>query len=439
MKRQRQQQEERASVGRTPTIVGNDCYDEIMNESCEGNISVHNSWLVVGDQIIDEKSTTCLSDEIKSLSQQLLQVKRRLWPAAEDCANAWKSTPQDEFWNARAAANPMEPLGEARHGGLNKMFINRSAIKLANLDAILDFQLTAASATSDFLFVDLCGAPGGFSEYLMKRCQSNGQHATCRGYAMSLVGGNEHGTGAFWRLRNQCYNNGIFHCNYLISNGSDGTGDIYKWDNLIHLQKEMELDMQTAGIVPRKVDLVVADGGFDAQRDSECQEEIAQKLILCECAAGLYLLHVGGSMIVKLFGCQTESIRMAMRSLHDSFEWIREFKPISSRPASSERYAIFMGFRGLPSLWNGGPNWISNVLIGGVLVHPKSHYAEFDEYLDRFDRDMLLLNLKACFQILTTLERKTGETTGRNGDWQKKPLQHSLNVKIFKHAWRLFL
>jgi cap1 methyltransferase len=203
----------------------------------------------------------------------------------------------------------------------------------------------------------------------------------------------------------------------------------------------MEHDMQQAGIVPRLVDLVVADGGFDAQRDSECQEEIAQKLIICEFAAGLQLLQVGGTMIVKLFGCQTESIRMAMRSLYDCFHYIKEFKPISSRPASSERYVVFMGFKGLPSTWNGGPAWISNVLIGRCLAHEKSYYADFDNYLDRFDRDMLLLNLKACFQILTTLERNTAEAT-RGENLHGKQNEHSsnnINCNIYKQAWQLFI
>ena len=121
---------------------------------------------------------------IKSFNQQLLQVKRKLWPAAEQCATAsyqatgHRSSPQFEFSMARRWGNPMECLGEGKSKGLNRMFMNRSAIKLANVDAMLDYRLTEKDATSPFLFVDLCGAPGGFSEYLMMRSQDIHLHQT---------------------------------------------------------------------------------------------------------------------------------------------------------------------------------------------------------------------------------------------------------------------
>lgn len=76
-----------------------------------------------------------------------------------------------------------EILGEGkRHHGLNqRMFMNRSAIKLANVDALLDFRLTVQPMTQSnetFGFVDLCGAPGGFSEYIMYRCCQKKNDAT---------------------------------------------------------------------------------------------------------------------------------------------------------------------------------------------------------------------------------------------------------------------
>jgi hypothetical protein len=104
-----------------------------------------------------------VSAAIKSLSRQLIQAKRRLWPAAERCAKGAGSRPEREFGEARRVCNPMEPLGEGNQGGLNQMFMNRAAIKLANIDAILGFALTQVSK-ENFFFADLCGAPGGFSE-----------------------------------------------------------------------------------------------------------------------------------------------------------------------------------------------------------------------------------------------------------------------------------
>lgn len=420
--------------------TGTDCYDEIL----EGNIngSIRNSWLrnviKIGSEIIPSAPLQEDTSPISSLSRQLLQVKRRLWPAAERCAGAHNSSPQKEFTEARRVCNPMEPLGEGRHRGLNQMFINRSAIKLANIDVILGFTLTTVPG-DHFFFVDLCGAPGGFSEYLMKRCQStrSGSAGSCRGYGMSLVGDNEHGKGTQWKLEEFCDQHGPFQTQFRRSGGADGTGDLYHWNNVLELSNGIHYDMKYAGLDQQKVHLVTADGGFDAQRDSECQEEISQKLVLCQVAAGLYLLRHGGRLIVKMFGFQTSTVRTVMRSLFDYFEEIIILKPISSRPASSERYVVCTGFQGVPPSWN-GPTWMNAVLLGTAPRGDDTYYSNLDKHLDLIDRDMFTLNLKACFAILSCLDRKAATKLGcrdHENIWFSERSQ--LNVNMYKYAWNL--
>lgn len=460
-KRQRRSSEGTTSDDRVQDY-GSDCYDEILEGLYEDDHGgIRNSWLVERRDStwdVTAESTIMLpvavAAQMQSLSRQLIQTKRRLWPSAEECAQVWQSTPQTEFWKARAFANPMETLGEKRHRGLNQMFINRSAIKLANVDAILEFRLTRPALDCDpgptnrprapFLFADLCGAPGGFSEYIMKRCQSNCHlHSSCRGYGMSLDGRNEHGEGAVWRLRDLFQKDAskAFETSYRVCKGVDGTGDIYQWENVLSMQREIEEDLDSAGIQLRRMDLVVADGGFDAQRDSECQEELAQKIVLCEFAASLELLEVGGTLVIKLFGCQTESIRMAVRSVYEKFAWLDMIKPISSRPASSERYAVFRGFKGLPSDWPGGPKWISSTILGRCLRNDLSHYYSLDCYLDEIDRDMVVLNLKACFAILSYLQRKTKEGNIQGGHSvgcnRNDTERHRINLNLYRNAWDL--
>jgi cap1 methyltransferase len=189
---------------------------------------------------------------------------------------------------------------------------------------------------------------------------------------------------------------------------------------------------------------VVADGGFDAQRESECQEQLSQKLVICEFAAGLELLSEGGTMLVKLFGCQTECIRRAMRFMYAHFERIQEIKPVSSRPASQERYAVFWGFRGLPSTWTGGPSWMSSIFIGKGFgaEQDENPCLEFDDYLDKIDRDMMRLNLKACFDILTNLERRTAASKESSdimgfGHQKRMDNQAQQQMRLYRQAWRL--
>ena len=289
---------------------------------------------------VKEDSDT-LKNEIQILSRQLLQVKRRLGPAAERCTEAInaqsassKTTGRQEFVQARIACNPYESLGEGyrrsrgRCGirGLNTFFMNRSAIKLANMDAILDFALTNSAAAKDrsglFRFVDLCGAPGGFSEYLLRRCQMPPDAApaiSCSGYGMSLECANEHGHGLGWKLQDSSsIHNGVWS-SYRICRGSDGTGDIFHWRNIECLRQMIAADSSDESA---HVQLVVADGGFDLQRDAANQEELTQKLVACETAAALELLEFGGTYIVKMFGFQLPTSRTLVRDLFAMFDRI---------------------------------------------------------------------------------------------------------------------
>ena len=82
------------------------------------------------------------------------------------------------------------------------------------------------------------------------------------------------------------------------------------------------------------------------------------------------------------------------------------------------------------------------------------HYQQallgLDQYLDEFDRDMLNLNLKACFAILSFLENKCqqclavsqGATSAdhQNGVDAMTGIDEEsprVNIAHYKYAWRL--
>jgi hypothetical protein len=133
--------------------------------------------------------------------------------------------------------------------------------------------------------------------------------------------------------------------------------------------------------------------------------------------------------------------------MYDHFDWIQELKPISSRPASQERYAVFSGFHGLPQSWKGGPAWMGSILLGSQDVLQKDivAYQDFDDWLHEVDRDMMRLNLKACFDILSTLARKIASLTEGGTDQyhaQGNELEQSMEkekqiIKQYRHAWGL--
>ena len=150
-----------------------------------------------------------------SLRAKLVGLKRDLHPVSLSYTAAYNArlmesfevlvkrpaTADGAFHLARVITNPFDVLSTKK--GLNRLFVNRSAIKLANMDAILDFALTATGRDSEgggFKFVDFCGAPGGFSEYLLWRCGSY-EKKSAHGWGMSLRGENGEGRGCEWKLQ----------------------------------------------------------------------------------------------------------------------------------------------------------------------------------------------------------------------------------------------
>lgn len=406
-----------------------------------------------------------LKDEVRTLTQQLGLVKERLGPASQACAEAVNhasfggasgadrtssafTNSHIEFDRARRLCNPFEVLGEGRRGGLNRHFINRSAVKLANMDYLLNWRLTQLPpGESSFRFVDLCGAPGGFSEYLIQRCQRRHVPA-CSGYGMSLLGSNEHGRGLDWKLEPFASLENGQYVSFQIVDGVDGTGDVFQWANVESLRSVLQVDSGTVGGITttttdRRAHLVVADGGMDAQRDTNHQEQVTQKLVVCQASAALALLQQGGTLLLKMFGWQTPVIRTLMHHLAHLFHSLVAFKPITSRPASAERYVVLTGFRGCPPEWT-GPQWQSLVFLGHpdggaltpLLQAPTVARELLDRYLDDFDRDMLRLNLQTCHDILSRLERKANNDRTTKGDDHRSENTSQL-VGAYRSAWDL--
>ncbi|KAI8988633.1 FtsJ-like methyltransferase-domain-containing protein [Mycotypha africana] len=226
---------------------------------------------------------------------------------------------------ARSRSNPFERIGTS-------VFMNRAAVKLAALDAT--FGLTQKEdATSTFTFADLCGGPGGFTEYLLWRIHSWGE--TAHGYGITLQS-TEHDE-VNWQLDKfkQLAPEGSF----TIVEGMDGTGDLYKEANIRHF----ETMVTESNHCKEGVDLVVADGGFDFSGAEGEQEIVAYRLILCEITTMLTCLKQGGHFVCKFFDMLSQSTVSLVWLLYQLFDEVCITKPLSSRPANAERYIVCKG------------------------------------------------------------------------------------------------
>ncbi|CAO3672917.1 unnamed protein product [Umbelopsis ramanniana] len=242
------------------------------------------------------------------LVQQVNEAKNRL-----------SGTPHEVFTLARSRTNPFDKIDSA-------IFMNRAATKLAVLD--VTFNLMAVSDPSQiFRFADLCGGPGGFSEYLLWRAHTSGQQV--HGYGITLKGEAD----KEWRI-DRFHPDANVKESFTVIDGQDHTGDICNPENIEAFAAEVRQES------PPGVDLVVADGGISFEGKQDKQELIARQLLVCQIATMLATLQKGGKFVCKLFDITQESTAGLVWILYQCFESICITKPLTSRPANSERYII---------------------------------------------------------------------------------------------------
>jgi hypothetical protein len=127
-----------------------------------------------------------------------------------------------------------------------------------------------------------------------------------------------------------------------LHRGVDGTGDLYRMENL---------DAFVRAVGRRSCTLVTADGGFDFSCDFNNQEEASSRLVVCEVYAALRLQLLGGALVLKLYDVRTMGMLRLLHALRACYGRVRLLKPLTSRPANSEKYLLCTGFTGpMPGL-----------------------------------------------------------------------------------------
>ncbi|KAJ3202269.1 hypothetical protein HDU82_007487 [Entophlyctis luteolus] len=209
---------------------------------------------------------------------------------------------------------------------------------MANLDALTNAEdgaslvsrLIASSAQNGGIlrFVDLCSGPGGFSEYILSKLQKlgfpNDQIRVIRAYGITLRGDLD-------------FNSTFLHTNrnfFVPFYGRDGSGDLTRSENIDALVKRVRPEENA------RVSLVVSDGAFSCSSDEGNQEFHLKTLFLAEVLTMFRLLKKGGDFVVKVFELLQPFSVGLLYLLHQKFKRIGIIKPVSSRPANSERYII---------------------------------------------------------------------------------------------------
>ena len=287
--------------------------DIIHMKPCENDITIDN--IKLGEAKSDLGHSNFCDDELIST----LFHKKDLFENIND------------FNSIRIKSNPYEQINKA-------IFLNRAAVKMANLDFL--FNLTNTSefgkkSYSDvepghlFYFADICAGPGGFTDYLFWRLDE-----CARGFGMTLSGDHD------WASSYRFIKSADIDRHFIRWYGEDKTGNIFNPNNIASFRSLIE-DVSQGEMVS----LVTADGGVAVDGQENDQEKITKRLVLCQFLCALAILRKGGNFVCKVFDVLTDFNSSLLYIVGQCFEEFCIVKPYTSRPANSERYIVFLNYK----------------------------------------------------------------------------------------------
>ncbi|CAG5095818.1 Similar to CG6379: Cap-specific mRNA (nucleoside-2'-O-)-methyltransferase 1 (Drosophila melanogaster) [Cotesia congregata] len=263
-----------------------------------------NSWIVLGRRpdTIDNETLFC----DPHIVQQVVNSK-----------TIFDTLDKNEMHRARSRSNPFETIRGA-------FFLNRAAVKMANIDKACDFIFTQPQffeSNETLYFADVCAGPGGFSEYVLWRTKWG-----AKGFGFTLRDSNDFKLEDFYAASPE-----TFHPVY----GPKDDGNVYDPDNQQAFQRIIMQSTKNKG-----VHFMMSDGGFSVDGQENIQEILSKQLYLCQCLVALKIVREGGHFVTKVFDLFTPFSAGLIYIMHRCFRRVCIFKPNTSRPANSERYLI---------------------------------------------------------------------------------------------------
>ncbi|CAJ1377540.1 unnamed protein product [Effrenium voratum] len=249
----------------------------------------------------------------------------KLWEAKAQLDELWNKPPPPKARSVmqRVARDQLFP----HSGKEGKDHENRAGEKLEEL-------VSASGLLEDLpegcLFLDLCGGPGAWSQFLLAKGLA--------GFGLTLRSGQ--GTEEDWQAeqKDDWYPDLMQHPSWQALWGADGTGDLLKPENLQHATQML--------CAAKGVFLCVADGGFsDKAIPPNLLELYFYRLLLAELLLATSCLLPGGRFICKLYSSFSSATSALLYLTTRLFQEVRVVKPMASRVAGPERYLVAFGFR----------------------------------------------------------------------------------------------
>ena len=210
----------------------------------------------------------------------------------------------------------------------NYVPLSRAFFKLTEIFLSVDLIPETYKKTPGVI-ANIAEGPGGFIEAIYKHRTTSGIQD--KHYAITLHSKNRNipGWGQLHRRKNHFLNNK----NIILK-----TGNLYNVRSVIGYSKLFR---------EKKACLVTCDGGFDYSNDFNNQERNSRKIIYAEITTTFLIQEKGGTMVCKMFDLFTYFSLQIIYLLTIFYENVYIIKPVTSRPANSEKYIIACGFKGV--------------------------------------------------------------------------------------------
>jgi len=125
--------------------------------------------------------------------------------------------------------------------------------------------------------------------------------------------------------------------NVRLLTGKDKTGSLYNPENI-----QDYIDIIGRG----ECDYITSDGGFDFSNNFNDQEDISIRLISAEVFTALSCQKTGGSFLLKIYDIHLDETKTIIYILKENYETLCFLKPLTSRPANSEKYILCTNYLG---------------------------------------------------------------------------------------------
>lgn len=217
----------------------------------------------------------------------------------------------------------------------------RSAYKLLHLDQQFDLfhklDPVTGIKTPISLVVDLCAAPGSWSQVLANKVKGpNKRIVAVDLQMMAPIESVYQLQGDITRLETA---QEIIHALSLFEN--DFQSIIYMQNSFPH-QKKLDNSASTHAIEFKKADLVVCDGAPDVTGLHDMDEYVQGQVLLAALNITTHVLRSGGTFVAKIF--RGPDVHILISQMRTFFPTVTIAKPASSRNSSLEAFVVCQNY-----------------------------------------------------------------------------------------------